>query len=154
MTDDEQAAFLAEQRTVHVATNGPDGHPHMTTLWYGLHEGKVAFWTYAKSQKVRNLERDDRITALIEAGGSYSELRGVMLRGRAVLLREKADVMAVAERVYEANAERFGNVSYQGGQLDRGTMDVLEAMSAKRVGIMVEPDDVVTWDHRKLGGAY
>ncbi len=35
-------------------------------------------WTYAKSQKARNLERDARATIGIEDGVQYHELRGVM----------------------------------------------------------------------------
>jgi len=37
---------------------------------------EVWIWTYAKSQKVRNLERDPRATVLVETGHEYSELRG------------------------------------------------------------------------------
>lgn len=154
MTDDEVTAFLAEQRTAHFGTISRDGAPHLTTLWYGLVDGKVAVWTYGKSQKIRNLERDPRITALIESGDAYSELRGVMLRGRASLSSEPEDVMRVAEAVYLANGERFGAVQYQGEALDRGTRDVLGQMSTKRVAIIVEPETVVSWDHRKLGGVY
>ena len=117
-------------------------------------DGKIAMWTYAKSQKVRNLERDPRLTALVEDGDSYAQLRGVMIRGRASMSTEKADVMAVAEKVYAANADRFGDVQYQGGALNRESLDVLEAMSAKRIAIVVEPEDIVSWDHRKLGGGY
>lgn len=154
MTDDEVAAFLDAHRTVHLATIGPDGAPHLTTLWYGLVDGKVAVWTYAKSQKVKNLERDSRVTALVESGDSYAELRGVQLRGRASVSSDRDTVMRVAEAVYERNAQRFGQVEYQGGGLDRGSREVLEKMSEKRAAIVVEPEHVVSWDHRKLGGTY
>ena len=154
MTDAELAAFLEANRTVHTATIGPDGFPHLTTLWYGMVDGRIAIWTYRKSQKVKNLERDPRMTALVEAGSLYSELKGVMIRGRARLLRDTADVMRVAEAVYARNGDRFGNVEYQGEALDRGTRDALEVMSAKRVAILVDPESIVSWDHNKLGGVY
>lgn len=154
MSEDEVSAFLDEHRTVHLASVGPDGMPHLTTLWYGMLDGRVAVWTYRKSQKVRNLERDPRLTALVESGDRYSELRGVMMRGRARLSADRDTVMAVAEAVYVRNAERFGSVQYGGETLDRGTLDVLGQMSTKRVAIVVEPDEVVSWDHRKLGGVY
>ncbi|MBI2170044.1 MAG: pyridoxamine 5'-phosphate oxidase family protein [Actinobacteria bacterium] len=154
MTDEEVAAFLDGNRTVHLATNGPDGFPHLTTLWYGCVDGRIAVWTYRKSQKVRNLERDPRITALVEAGEQYAALRGVMIRGKARMSTERDDVMAAAEAVYQRNGDRFGDVQFQGLEIDRGTRDALELMSTKRIAIVVEPDEIVSWDHRKLGGVY
>ena len=164
MTPDEVAAFLDENRTAHLATIGPDGAPHLTTLWYGLVDGRIAIWTYRKSQKVKNLERDPRITALVESGDSYAALRGVMITGHAVMSNETADIMRVAEALYLRNGDRFGDVQFpttegsQGGQrpdaLDSGTLNVLEHMSAKRTAIIVEPDTIASWDHGKLGGIY
>ena len=82
MSEDEVAAFLRDGRTMNVATNGREGYPHLVAMWYGFSEGKPAFWTYGKSQKIRNLERDNRITCLIETGDRYDQLGGVMKNGR------------------------------------------------------------------------
>lgn len=154
MTDAEVASFLDEQRTVHLGTVGPDGAPHLITMWYGLVDGKIAVWTYRKSQKVKNLERDSRITALVESGDSYSTLQGVMIKGRAAMSADTEQVMRVAEALYLRNGDRFGDVQFQGESLDQGTRDALTQMSAKRLAIVIEPDEVVSWDHRKLGGTY
>src|SRR5207253_5866924 len=78
MSDTEVAQFLNERHTMSVATNGRDSYPHLVAMWYGFLDGKPAFWTYARSQKTRNLERDNRITCMIEDGDSYATLRGVM----------------------------------------------------------------------------
>jgi nitroimidazol reductase NimA-like FMN-containing flavoprotein (pyridoxamine 5'-phosphate oxidase superfamily) len=94
MTDGEIARFLAEQRTMICATNGPGGWPHLMPLWYVLRGDDIWAWTYAKSQKVRNLERDDRATLQVEAGDSYDQLRGVMIQATTEIVREPA---AVAE---------------------------------------------------------
>ena len=37
-------------------------------LWYVVRDGELWAWTFAKSQKVRNLERDPRATLQVEAG--------------------------------------------------------------------------------------
>ena len=87
MSDDEVAAFLAGNIKVQVATAGRDGVPHLTTLFYVLHEGRIAFWTYGSSQKIRNLERDPRLSCLVEDGVDYFELRGVSITGKAELVR-------------------------------------------------------------------
>src|SRR5438309_1463709 len=86
MSEAEVAAFLAEERTVTCATIGPRGWPHLMPLWYVLRDApagepgpRLWAWTYAVSQKVRNLERDARATLQVEAAESYEQLRGAML---------------------------------------------------------------------------
>ena len=87
MTDDELRVFLAEQKIVSVATIGPNGRPHLVPLWYVADGDELRGWTFAKSQKAKNLERDPHATLQVEAGVEYQELRGVMFevrrRGRA-----------------------------------------------------------------------
>lgn len=156
MTDEEVRRLLEEGRDLHIATVGPDGAPHLVTMWYGLVDGQIGFWTYSKSQKVRNLERDSRITVLVSAGDQYSNLRGVQIKGRAHIRRDPDDVVAVGERVHARNATNFGEVRAADGrfEMDEGTREVLRQMSQKRVAVIVEPEEVVSWDHRKLGGVY
>jgi len=111
-------------------------------MWYGFFDGKPAFWTYARSQKTRNLERDNRITCMVEAGESYDQLRGVMLVGRATILRDAEAVMQVGESVYER---------YNGPITDE-TRPLVAHMGRKRVAVCIEVERVVSWDHRKLDG--
>lgn len=157
MTEEEVGQLLEEARDLHMATIGRDGTPHLVTMWYGLVDGKPVVWTYAKSQKVRNLRRDPRITALVAGGDSYATLRGVMIRGRARLVEDPEGVLEIAEAVHRRNAHRFGGVQVTpegGSPIDAATREALRVMSAKRVGIVIEPGEVVSWDHRKLGGNY
>jgi len=142
MNEEELAAFLSETRTMNVSTNGPDGYPHLVAMWYGFLDGELTFWTYRKSQKIRNLERDDKITCLVEAGTAYNELRGVMIKGRGVIIEDKTQVMSVGRSVYE----RYQGVLNDAAQL------ILQRMGRKRVAVRIEVEQVVSWDHRKLGG--
>jgi PPOX class probable F420-dependent enzyme len=151
----ELAAFLDEQRTLTCATLGRDGWPHLMPLWYAMDTqptssagtgGDQPFaWTYAKSQKVRNLERDPRCTVQVEAGTEYGELRGMMAKAECELVR---DLDAVAG-IGAALAARYGGASL-GPELEAA----MRAQAAKRVGLRFHLREVVTWDHRKLGGAY
>jgi len=159
MTDDEVAAFLDEARDLQIATVGPDGAPHLVTMWYGLEDGRPVFWTYAKSQKVLNLRRDPRITVLIADGDSYNTLRGVSMTGHAEIRDDPDEVAAVGEAVHRRNAHRFGDVRLADqppgeAEIDSGTRDMLRVMGAKRVGIVVHSETTASWDHRKLGGTY
>ena len=147
LTAEEVEAFLAERMKVQVATVGPDGAPHLTTLFYVMLDGRIAFWTYGSSQKVVNLRRDPRITCLVEDGDDYFELRGVSIRGRAVLLEEYDDVRALGRQV----AARMAHGQVLDAEGERLLGDLVDAQARKRVGVVVEPEHVASWDHRKLG---
>ena len=141
MTPDEVVAFLAEQRTVTCATLGRDGWPHLMPLWYVVRAHDLWAWTYAKSQKVRNLERDPRCTLQVEAGATYDQLRGVMVKAEAVIHREFDVVAALGEEI----AVRCG-----GAALDAGARGYVHRQAAKRVALQFRPHESATWDHRKL----
>ncbi|WP_027862228.1 pyridoxamine 5'-phosphate oxidase family protein [Marmoricola sp. URHB0036] len=144
MSDGEIEQFLTDNMKVQIATIGPDGTPHLTTLFYVLEDGMVAFWTYGRSQKVVNLRRDPRITCLIEDGEDYFELRGVTIQGKARLVEEYDDIRALGARV----AKRMA------GDVDLGEFgdEIVEKQARKRVGIVVEPIKVASWDHHKMAG--
>ncbi len=145
LTPPEIAAFLDEQRVVICATNGPRGWPHLMPLWYVIRDGELWAWTYAKSQKVRNLERDARATLQVETGEQYQELRGVMIEAATTIHRDTEFVAAFG-------AELFGR--YGAGQAGPEFMDVIRAQAAKRVALQFVARRTTSWDHAKLGGTY
>lgn len=150
MTVEEIDEFLAVPRTLNVATIGPTGAPHLVAMWFGFVDGdrfsngRIAFWTFGKSQKVMNLRRDPRLTCLVEAGTRYSELQGVEIVGSARLVEDHDGIMAIA----------LATSARHSGPVDDTARGFLEAQARKRVGVVVDVERVVTWDHRKLGGAY
>lgn len=137
----ERSALLEAERIVIVASLGPRGWPHSVPMWFVVRDGRVWIWTFAKSQKVRNLRRDPRATLLVEAGREYEELRGVMIEARAQIVREPEAVLAVGREI----AARYG-----GGEPDAGALRALEAQARKRVAVRFEPVETASWDHRKL----
>jgi hypothetical protein len=145
MSDEEVGAFLEEQRTVICATNGRDGWPHLMPLWYVVRDGRLWSWTYAKSQKTRNLERDARATAQVEAGTQYDQLRGVMFECEVVLHREVEDVAALGMEIF---------ARYTGADLGDDVREMVRKQAPKRVGLEFVERTRVTWDHRKLAGVY
>ena len=145
MSDEEVSTLLAENLKVQVASNGPEGTPHLTTLFYIVREGKIAFWTYGRSQKIRNLERDPRVSALVEDGVDYFELRGVSITGRAEIIRDYDGIYSIGSEVATRmlDAESFEAL----GDFGRETV---EKQAQKRVAVIIHPDHVATWDHRKM----
>jgi general stress protein 26 len=136
MSPEEVAAFLEQERTLTVATIGRDGWPHLMPLWYVVRDGECWAWTYAKSQKVRNLELEARCTIQIEAGDTYDQLRGVMFKCACAI---HADPQTVAQVGRELGA-RYGG----------GDHEVPLEQAAKRVALQFVASDAASWDHRKL----
>ena len=137
MSDDEVRVFLEAGRVVTVATVGRDGWPHLMPLWYVLREGEIWSWTYGRSQKVKNLERESRCTLQVEAGDSYDQLRGVMIKAVCAIHRDPEIVAGVGTGL----ARRYG-----GGE----DAHVTAAQASKRVALQFVTASIASWDHRKL----
>ena len=146
MTDEEVWAFIAGQKNVQLATLGRDGWPHLTTLWFAIDDGDIVLETFTKSQKVRNLERDDRITALFESGLEYEELRAVVIYGRAELIRDPEEV----HRLHMAVLLRNNSRDYPEEMLVEATRGMVD----KKTAIRIKPERIVSWDHAKLDVPY
>ena len=150
MTDEEVRAFVAEQRIVTCATMGPNGRPHLMPLWFTGDDSSVVCWTYAASQKARNLQRLNQATLQFEAGVSYEELRGVMMECDA---QSSSD----PQRVVEAGMAIVLRYAPPDVDVDRPPPELVamvERQAPKRVVISFTPTRTVSWDHRKLGGTY
>jgi PPOX class probable F420-dependent enzyme len=147
LTTDEQAELLDSARVVVVSSLGPRGWPHSMPMWFVVRDGEIWVWTYAKSQKVRNLERDPRATLLIETGHEYTELRGVQIEAEAELIRDP-------ERVFEFAVELTLRYAEGIDSVEGDAAAALRAQAPKRVAIRFEAKRTATWDHRKLGGTY
>jgi hypothetical protein len=173
----EAAAFLAEERILTCATLGPRGWPHLMPLWYvlrkpppGARDGDAGAaaageagagippgpqlwaWTYARSQKVRNLERDPRATVQVEAGELYQELRGAMLECEVVLHRDLQTVKALGREIFARYAAPRGQPPAT--ELPAEVAQVVDSQASKRVALQFVELSRATWDHRKLGGIY
>lgn len=147
LSEAELGELLESERVAVVSSLGPRGWPHSMPLWFVPREGEVWIWTYAKSQKVRNLERDPRATLLVETGHEYGELRGAMIEAEAVLHRDSETVLGFAEELTLRYAEGLSS-------LDGDVVAGLRAQAPKRVAIQFVAKRTATWDHRKLGGTY
>jgi len=146
MSEADFWAFVESQKTVQVATLGPNGAPHLMPLWFALDEGAIVLETFSKSQKVKNLERDPRITLLFEDGSEYAKLRGASVSARAELVQDDVErVHALHMRVLLRNTPEIPEEV-----LEKASRD----MAPKKTAILIRPEKIVSWDHSKLGGIY
>jgi PPOX class probable F420-dependent enzyme len=141
MTDEEIDAFLHERRAMSMATIGPDGRIQLVAMWYGFVDGDIGFETKAKSQKVLNLRRDNRLTVMVEDGDTYDTLRGVELAGWGEIIEDPDQLLRLGINVWE----RYY------GPFTEEHKPLVDAMLHKRVLVRLHTEKVVSWDHRKLG---
>ena len=149
LTDEELRELLDNAHTVQVASIGPDGRPHLVPMWFVVDdEGCVVFSTYRTSQKVRNIERDPRVTLLIEDGVVYDKLRGVMIEGEAELIHDAdatRDLMRlVGAKYYQAGPG--GDAAEEGAQARPDRRRTVP----KRIGVRIRAGKTSSWDHTKL----
>jgi PPOX class probable F420-dependent enzyme len=147
MSPAELQAFLTTESTMTIATLGPNGRPHLMPVHYYLDpDGSPTTWTYAKSQKTRNLERDPRATLQVEAGYEYAELRGAMLEADVQIIRDTGEVAEIGLRV----VARYGGPHSPISDLSDDARARVFSQAPKRVGLRFTVTRSVTWDHRKL----
>ncbi len=142
MTDSELWDFIAASKSMQTATINADGSPHLTTNWFGIADGKIVFETYTKSQKIVNLRRDPRAALLWEDGTVYEQLRGVSLNGRVELYHELEEVAVWAAHVVRRNSP----------PPDGDIESAARGLARKRSAVVVTPEKIISWDHRKLAG--
>jgi hypothetical protein len=164
MSEAEVALFLAEERTVTCATIGPRGWPHLMPLWYVLREPDTSqgqpptaglrlwAWTYASSQKVRNIERNPRVTLQVEAGEQYQELRGVMFECEAQIHRDIHTVSKLGQEIFRRYGSPRGEAPV--AELQEEVSAMVDKQAAKRVALEFLERHRASWDHRKLAGVY
>ncbi|AKL72712.1 MAG: TIGR03618 family F420-dependent PPOX class oxidoreductase [Acidimicrobiia bacterium] len=145
MTEAEVESYLTTGRDLQVASINADGTPHLVTMWFALVDGDLCFWTYGRSQKIVNLQRDPRVTVLVADGDVYEKLRGVSVAGTATVIEDRDEVNAIGEAVFE---------KYWMPITDEAVREGVHSMGAKRLGVRITLDKVVSWDHSKLEGAY
>ena len=147
LTPDEQRRYLDAGHTIVLGTNGVRGHPQLTAMWYvNDPDGTVWMTTFAKSQKTKNVERDPRVTLLIESGRTYTELKGMMITANVEIIRDIERVLDMLERV---------NVKYNGLEPSPELRAALHGQASKRVLMKFKPVKIASWDHAKLGaGVY
>jgi PPOX class probable F420-dependent enzyme len=147
LTTDEVAALLRDARTLVLVTIGPDGVPDPVPMWFVVDDaGGVLMRTYAASQKVRNVERDPRVSALVETGERYVELRGAQLTGTV-------EVVDDVDLVCDVFAGLM--VKYEG--LDPQHVDAVKTAyrdrAPKQRVLRLHVTGVVSWDHAKQAAA-
>jgi PPOX class probable F420-dependent enzyme len=150
MTDDEIWRFFAPPRTAVLTTLGKDGFPHTVGMWFvpAQEERELHMWAYSKSQKIRNLYRDERCSVMVEQGDSYDSLKGVLVQARAQLVEDPTEIELIGRLLYERYTYPITGV-----EVDAGPHVEIQRQASKRKGIVVPMQRVASWDHARLAAA-
>ena len=145
LTEDEQEKLLQQGWTLQVASMGHKGFPHLVAMWYVMDRGEICFTTFRKSQKILNLQRDSKMTVMLEGGRKYTELHGLVIEGNATLEDDLQNTARIMAKVGE---------KYNGIPAPVETPEAALKVASKRVVVRLKPVNIFSWDHKKLGGVY
>jgi len=150
MTPDEITKFLESKKTLTIVSNGVGGFPHPMPMWFARDpDGSIRMATYRTSQKIKNIQRDPRVSLLAESGTEYAELKGVVMYGNAELVD---DFVLAVDTLLRAGGR--GEGLPKDPAASKQIQDAMRKNAEKRYVIRVRPDRIVSWDHSKLGGTY
>jgi len=134
LTDSELATFLADSRTLRIATVGEDGVPHVVPLWFVWHEGAIWLNSLAKSERHGHLRDGKPVGLVIDDGDRYEHLRGVRMSGRPEIVADDNPVRIEAYRMF---ARKYFGVDELPNQRSYETVRIV-------------PDEIASWDFRKI----
>ena len=140
MSPDEVDAFLEQERVCRLSTIASDGAPRSNPLWFVWHDGCLWLYSLVRTQRWANLERDPRVSALIDAGHDYGELRGVELVGAVTVVGDVPRTARHDPEVHTPERLFFRKYFHRDEPVHDG----------RHAWLRLVPERVVTWDFRKL----
>jgi nitroimidazol reductase NimA-like FMN-containing flavoprotein (pyridoxamine 5'-phosphate oxidase superfamily) len=136
LTLDEVHAYLdSKPGWIVLTTIGRDGMPHSIPIGYFRVGAEVYLGCRAGTQKVRNIERNPKISLLLQSGGSMQDIKGVLIQGEASVLTAPDDLLRMSRE-----AARL-----------RGTPED-QLPTEPRPGsayIRVVPKKIISWDYAR-----
>ena len=116
-----------------LSTIGSDGYPHSVPIgWFRVHK-KIYMGCIDKTQKVINIERNRKISICIESGTTMRDIKGVLLRGKASIVRDTQERLAVS--ILAAKARGVAE------------QDLPKTTSANGVYIELSDFKITSWDY-------
>lgn len=137
-TDDAHAFLDSRPGWITLTTLGRDGYPHSVPIGYFRLGDEVFIGCRHPTQKTRNVERDPRVSLLIESGSTMGDIKGLLIQGDADVITDDAERLRLAREAAR----------------QRGTADADLPMQPAPGGayIRVRPRRLISWDYGKSGG--
>ena len=139
MDPSEVDVFLHTERVCRLACVSVGGHPHVSPLWFVWDGAGLWLNSTVRSQRWHDLERDPRVSVVVDAGVEFNELRGVELSG-------EVQVASEVPRTPEPRAE-LAPIERSYAEKYSGTPRV--EPDGRHAWLLLSPTRLVSWDFRK-----
>ena len=94
MTNDEANAFLdSKPGWIVLTTISREGYPHSVPIGYFRLGDDIYMGCRTGTQKLKNIERNPRVSLLVEAGSTMQDIKGVMIQGDASVVTTPDEVL-------------------------------------------------------------
>ena len=136
MSKEEVDAFLdSKPGWMMLTSQGSDGYPHTVPIGYFRDGDRIFMGCRDNTQKVKNIERNPKVSLVIEDGKTMSDLRGILFRGDAFVVREDEERLKISRLA----------AKLRGAPEDEWPTTA----SADAVFIKVDSPRVTSWDYSK-----
>jgi PPOX class probable F420-dependent enzyme len=144
LSEDEIWAFLEQGHTGILTTLRRDGCPIALPVWYAVLDRAVYVRGPAHTKKWKRIERDPRVSFLVEEGLAWRELQAVQLNGRAVFVEDEETLRRVGERL----DEKYAGYRTQRKAMPEGTRKHYGSGSRT---VQIEPEGrILNWNNARL----
>ena len=105
--------FLKSQKVLRLATIGKNKTPHIAPVWYRYVNKKIQIGTNSKTQKAKNVIKNNKVSFCVDVGINAPNIYGVMGQGEASLILEKSKVKIIAKKILLRYFKTLENKSAQ-----------------------------------------
>ncbi|MDH3192189.1 MAG: pyridoxamine 5'-phosphate oxidase family protein [Nitrosopumilus sp.] len=106
-----QDKFLKSQKVLRLATIGRNKTPHIVPVWYLYNLKKIYIGTNTRTQKVKNVKKNRRVSFCVDVGIKSPDIQGMMGQGNANLILEKSKVKQIAKKILLKYFNTMKNIS-------------------------------------------
>ena len=121
--------FLKTQKILRLSTIGKNNFPHITPVWYMFSGKKIYIGTDTKSQKIKNIQKNNHVSFCVDVGVNSPDIYGVMGQGIANLILEMPKTKTIAKKILLKYFKTLENKSAK--QLLEDTECIIEIIPQK-----------------------
>ena len=134
MTESEAWEYIESKPSwIALSTNGHDGFPHTVPIGYFVSDGSIFIGCLDSTQKVENVERNQKISLTLESGETMADIKGVLIKANAEIIRDDDARIAISQL-----AARQRGVD---------ETDLPQTVRPGSVYIKASPVKIVSWDY-------
>ena len=136
LTPEEISEFLdSRPGWIILTTQSLNGYPHSVPIGYFRRGDEIYIGCRANTQKTRNIERDPKVSLLLESGGSMRDIKGLMIQGDAEIVLDDTERLSLMRAA--ASARGIAEA------------DLPAEVTPGGAYIRVRPQRYISWDYAK-----